>query len=181
MKNLLLGITGSPNSYKRLFTTLIREELVLRHYSMQHPAERACAAILGIDHHDYCVSDKSRKVDFLSITQRDLQRRVTNTLRLANQRYFIDIIAKKFKADAKTSQLFKGAIVSGIQTEAEARWLRNKGGILIHLHNAANLGDRDLVRTQHGDLMFIVDNKEHVANAVLRACVLCINQKLKAA
>lgn len=155
----LFGIAGSKNMVARNARSIIRERLNLLHTNIKQPVFDALAEQTG-----YTAYELEHHVDLY----RKLPTHEFSAIELFNQIEcsLLDDDPHALTTAAEESMLSKSAaiahasgyLVSGIDSDYEAQWLRECGGILIHLidQNATH-SDRDLF-IDYRDYIIVVTN-----------------------
>ena len=135
---MLIGVSAPHNKLSLSVIEILSGALNLEHINMRQPVVSMLAALMKMDpahlHYD---TPFTTAVPGLNTNVADLETSIAFQLRTLNPRYFIEQ-AGAAMATSKNSvknALFDGYIVAGINTELEAQWVRDSGGLMIHIHD----------------------------------------------
>lgn len=187
MKKLLIGISAPDNNTAREAIGLIAEEFDLEHISMQQPVINMLSTLT--ESHpsafEYCIT-QSHMVTGLNVTVAESATTLAFCLRTINPAFFIERTKEAREKSRKglNIELFSGDIISGIKSEAEAQWIRDQGGLMLHLYHYDDICKFHAMDEMDGDLVAVIDaatpNKQHLAGT-FAAIDARINQNKKAA
>lgn len=138
MHKLLVGITGISTKATRRCAEMIVEHLNLEHMNMRQPVINMIASIMGCEPLDLEYSVPGNQViKSLKTSVHDLEITLGFSLRTLCKDYFInEIKAAQTRSRAGLNHsLFAGYLVTGITSEHEANWIREQGGIVVHIHH----------------------------------------------
>lgn len=133
MKKILIGIAGRAQSGKTTCADILCDLLNLRAYTIALPVTQACAAALGMPHEDFMKLRKAEYLPGLESTKREFMQTMGDAILHRNPYALIYSLEARIKADSPCELLFNGQLITDIRTETEARWLRGKGGTLVHI------------------------------------------------
>lgn len=181
MQKIMIGITGTRHSGKRMLTSLIAEDLRLMHINLQQPAINACAGIANMDPYDFYRAPMEAELTPYGMTAGQLLKRIQAVLIYNDRDALIKATEQTLAARSNVMHLFSGVVVSGITRDNEADWLRNQGGQLIHLHNTQYIGNRPLVHVSNQDALHMFYSKAKFDSAIIPAVIETIRSKLQKA
>lgn len=131
-----IGIHAPNTQRTRNIISALINQLNLLQINMQEPLTRALAALLNIDIHELINhTEPHRHYHQWGANVHELERRLCLCLRTGNPHGFM-LHAEQRMGDminAPIAKLINGFVITGIQTGAEANWLRNQGGTLLHI------------------------------------------------
>lgn len=134
-KRILIGIHGLAEVGKSTAALTLCQELELRRYIIARPITLACAAALGMEHERFLSIPKNHLIEPLSITKRRMMQVMGDVFVAERPRALINLIEHRMGADEASSSLYNGELVEDVRTEAEADWIRYRGGQVIHIRN----------------------------------------------
>jgi hypothetical protein len=186
MNKLLIGISAPINQASRDAISVFTEEFNLEHINLRQPVINMVAALTNMHptHQEFCCASHE-KIDDLGISIAELELSIAFSLRASNGHFFIvraqAAIAQS--AHGMHNKLFNGYIVSGIKTEAEAQWIRNQGGLVVHLYQYDNTVDFHALNELDSDLVFNISSKNPTRNNLTASIVaikghICQNQQV---
>lgn len=178
MQKIMIGITGTRHSGKRMLTSLIAEDLRLMHINMQQPAINACAGIANMDPYDFYRAPMEADLTPYSMTAGQLLKRIQAALIYNDRSALIKAAEHTLAARSHVMHLFNGVVVSGITRDNEADWLRSKGGLLIHLENTHQIANGPLVLLKNEDALHTFDSKEKFNSAIIPAVIETLRSKI---
>ena len=138
-KKLLIGLHGLAYVGKSTIAAVLADKLDLKPYAIAQPVTEACAAALNITHHDFLKLPKEENLAGLRFTKRQLMQAIGRSLREGDQDFLLKQLERRMHPRAHMyDYLLSGYLVTDIRLPAEAQWLRDHGGTLIHVirHNA---------------------------------------------
>lgn len=133
IKPLLIGLHGLAEVGKTTVALQLCELLSLRRYIIARPITGACAAALGIPLDDFLDMPKNAVIHPVGLTKRQFMQRMGDLLIAENPRTLIDMLEIRRQRNRRQEWLFSGDLVEDVRTEAEAQWIRDNGGIVVHI------------------------------------------------
>lgn len=179
MKKALIGITGSPNSGKRELTTTLCEQLHMRRFNLMQPIISACAAITGIDAHDIYRAPADSEIKLYNTTAKEFISAIRAALVYADRRALIHDLEHRISASSNTAHFFNGTIVDGITSEEEAHWVRQQGGLVIHLHNVNALSGPPLIRVANEDYLCAFDSRTEIIGFTIPSLIDVLRERIQ--
>lgn len=160
MKKILIGISSPNNGTSRSAIATLVEEFNVEHISMRQPLINMIATLTNMEpvHQEFSCSPQA-VVEGLGISIAELEARLAFNLRTIKSNFFITRCAESIAISNSgfNGQLFNGHIISGINTELEAQWLRDHGGVMVHLYNYEDQSQFHALHEIDGDLICIID------------------------
>lgn len=137
MHTSLIGLHGLAGTGKSTLAECLRKSKNAQIFRLAEPIVAASAATLDMTPAEFW-SDKNQLIHALGITRREYVQRMGDamlTVTVANPL----ITLCEYKMAISETGWSKLNIVEDVRTEAEAAWIRNKGGTIIHIqrNNAA--------------------------------------------
>lgn len=167
MKKLLIGISSPINSTIRQVIATIAEEFCLEHISMRQPLINMVATLSNLNptHQEFLCSPHAT-VEGLGITISELEVALGFSLRTIKSDFFIQRTQESIDISNSglNGELFSGHIISGIRTEEEAQWLRDQGGLLVHLYHYQNGVKLHALDEIDGDAVAIISHDHPTKN-----------------
>lgn len=173
----LFGIAGAKTIAARNARAIIRERLDLLHTNIKQPVFDALAEQTGhttyeLEHHVNLYS-KLPTHEFSAI---ELFNQIERSLLDDNPHALTTAAEETMLSQKKIVAHASGYLVSGIDSDFEANWLRECGGILIHLIDKNDTNTEREVFIEHTDYIIVVTNTirpdapqlEIVLNRILR-------------
>lgn len=143
MQKLLIGISAPQIAIAQAAIATMGSALNLHHTSMRQPMVNMLAALLGEDpvNLDYKISGATH-IKELATTAEALEASLALCLRNKASNFFIQrAVAAMEAADQSASgEFYSGHIISGLRTEQESKWIRDQGGIVIHIYDYSAVG-----------------------------------------
>lgn len=187
MKKQLIGISSPNNNSARGAIAVIAEEFSLEHFSMRQPVINMLASLTNEHptHHHFC-NARNQIIQGLGSTVAETEAVLSFSLRTINPSFFIERmkVAQALSRRGMNNELFNGDIISGIKTEPEADWIRQQGGIVIHLYHYGDVAEFHALNEIDGDLVAIIGTESPTKNnmaATLAAIDVRITTAKKAA
>lgn len=179
MRQILVGLSGANNSQNRSVLRVLRSALNLSHINIKQPIIDATAALVKMD-----ATDLERHIPphqllpMYNITINTMMKRIANVLLTEQPRCLIEIAEHRIKINNPQSafKLFNGNLISNVTTEIEAAWVRNEGGIIVHLHDDTHTIEFENLSFSGGDIAI---NSSRHAVATEEKLKDCINQIYK--
>lgn len=180
MKKLLIGITGSSNQVTRDFAAQVAEEFCIEHINMRTPLLKMIAALHGVDatHVEHNMPGNST-LETLKASNHDLELTLGYTLRTLNKDFFINEAKLAIARSQHTihNELFSGHLITGITSQHEAQWLRNQGGLLLHVYHYCSKTPVNQLTEMPGDIPIVIDNTAN-AGYITRTAMATIHSAL---
>lgn len=135
---MLIGLAGLAETGKTTVARALCRALELRHFILAAPITQACAAALDIPHHDFLAIPKNDTLPAFGISKRQFMQEIGDQLIRHNPRALISLCELRMLGGehwSHTAALYNGSLISDIRTPAEAEWIRQKGGKVIHITN----------------------------------------------
>ena len=172
ISKLLLGVTGQRNSRTRAIVHALNEQLNLIHINMRQPFIDVLAVVTGNTPQVAATLDREAIIPALKCKAHVFEREYSSALFCLNKDYFTEIAAEKITRSTAgftdiTKNIFDGFIVSGISTTHEAKFIRDRGGVMLHLQDGPGFTDFHPLETRLYDVIFDVkkfdpQNKESI-------------------
>jgi len=145
-KQLLVGIHGLAYNGKSSVAKTLADRLDLMKFTIAEPVTEACARILMIPHHDFLQLDKERRITGMRFTPRQLMQAIGRSLRDCQEDFLLKELENRMSPrHGMHDLLFGGSLITDIRLPIEAQWLRDRGGVLVHII-------RDGAPTTHNDI-----------------------------
>jgi len=162
MNRLLVGVTGQRNPVTKAITHLISQELNLININMRQPFHDVLAAVTGMTSQNAALLPATQKIEELKCNVAAFERSFFAAIYELNTNYFIDVAALRLERSiagfTETLQnIFGGHVISGVSRPAEADFIRNRGGIMVHINHGEGWQDFHPLNTKSNDI--IVDGK----------------------
>lgn len=182
MNKLLIGISAPVNQATRDAISVFTEEFNLEHINLRQPVINMVAALTNMHptQQEFCCAPH-QKIDDLGISIAELELSIAFSLRVFNGRFFIERAQAAITKSAQGmhNELFNGNLISGIKTEVEAQWIRNQGGIVVHLYQYDNTADFHALNELDSDLVFNISSKNPTRNN-LAASIAALHCRINA-
>lgn len=137
MKKILIGVaTNNCNNHTRNAIRYLCETMNIKHINIQQQVIDAAAAILRVSAYELQVNTEQLKpIPLIKLSTKELMVKIRSLLCEKNPYFFVDHLDAELNRRTETmmQKLFNGDIVSGIQTEEEADYIRSNGGIILHI------------------------------------------------
>lgn len=186
MKKILIGVSSPNNSAARSSIALLAEEFNVEHICMRQPLINMIATLTNMEpvHQEFTCSPQAL-VEGLGISIAELEVTLAFNLRTIKSNFFVTRCAETIAISNSgfNGQLFNGHIISGINTELEAQWLRDQGGIMLHLYHYEDQSQFHALHEMDGDLICIIDSntRSQQLTSTIASITARINQQKKAA
>lgn len=159
MKNkLLIGISGLAGTGKTTAAEYLVALLELFHLSFADTVKHACASALDIPKWEFEQLDKEIVIADIGITPRQFMQAMGKSLRDINNSFLIQSLERKAQKINSAHLLYNGLLVSDVRTEAEACWIRQNGGTVIHIRRQ----DAKPTNADHTEKLLMVMDHDHV-------------------
>ncbi len=132
--NQLIGLAGRAEVGKDTAARVLIEVLDLRPYAFAKPITLRCAKFLNMAHVDFLSLPKNSLV-IDNLTKRQLMQHVGMELRSKNEYFAIQNLKFRIDLNKQDRYLFNGHLITDVRLPIEADYIRNNGGILIHIKN----------------------------------------------
>lgn len=169
MNKLLVGITGISTKTTRRCAQAIREHFNLEHINMRQPVINMIASTMGREPLDLEYSiPGNQAIKSLNTSVHDLEITLAFSLRTLCKDFFINEVKatqKRSRAGLNDS-LFAGYLISGITSEHEAHWLREQGGIVVHIHHYESTTPICSLQEKPGDIVVVCDSSTSLQDAI---------------
>lgn len=167
MNKLLIGVSAPNNHTARTAIATIAEEFCVEHISMRQPVINMIASLTAMDpvHQEFACSPHAT-VEGLGISIGELEIALAFNLRTIKPDFFIER-TKETMGISNTGfngELFSGQLISGIRTELEAQWVRDQGGVMVHLYHYDNTSEFHALHEMDGDLVVITNSDAPTKN-----------------
>jgi hypothetical protein len=137
MKKILIGVASNHcSNHTRNAIRYLCEIMNIKHINIEQQVIDAVAAILRVSAYELQVNiEQLKPIPLINYSAKELMIKIRAMLCEKNQYFFIDQLDGELNSRNETmmQKLFNGEIVSGIQTEEEADYIRSNGGILLHI------------------------------------------------
>lgn len=158
MNRLLVGVTGQRNQVTKSITHLISQELNLININMRQPFHDVLAAVTGLTSQNAAQLPANHKIEELKCTVAAFERSFFAAIYELNTNYFIDVaalrLARTTAGFTETMQnIFGDYVVSGIARPAEADFIRERGGIMVHVNHGQGWQDFHPLNTKSADII----------------------------
>ena len=177
-QKIMIGITGTRHSGKRMLASVMTEDLRLMHINMQQPVINACAALGNMDPYDFYRAPMEAEFAPYGMTAGQLLKRIQSVLIYEDRKALIHAAERTLESRNHVMKLFSGIVVSGITRDDEADWVRTNGGLMIHLHNTLYLTNRPLVHVANNDTFHTFDGREKFISAIMPAVINTLREKM---
>ncbi|WP_160280086.1 hypothetical protein [Cellvibrio mixtus] len=140
---------------------MISQELNLININMRQPFHDVLAAVTGLTSQNAALLPATQKINELKCTVAAFERSFFAAIYELNTNYFTDVAALRLERSiagfTETLQnIFGGHVISGISRPAEADFIRNRGGIMVHVKHGEGWPDFHPLSTNATDI--IVDS-----------------------
>lgn len=167
MKTLLIGISAPINNASRDAVGVLTEEFNVEHFNLRQPVIDMVAALTKMHptHQEFCC-EHHEVIDDLGMSIAELELMIALNLRTANPLFFVERLQRQIQKSmhGMHNELFNGNIVSGIKSEAEAQWIRDQGGLVVHLYQYDNTVDFHALSEKDCDLVFDISSTNPTRN-----------------
>lgn len=176
----LFGITGTKNIAARNARSVICNQLNLLHTNIKQPVFKALAeqthySEYELEHH----VDLFRKLPTHEYSAIELFNQIECALLDQNPHTLTALAEEDILSKKIISNLSNGYLVSGIDNDQEAQWLRECGGILIHLIDKSAPQLTPQVYIEHVDYIIFVSDRGLSGSVQLKAIINHMQRFLK--
>lgn len=186
MKKIIIGVSAPNNKTSQAAIAQLAEIYGIEHINMRQPLINMVAVATCMEpcaQEFYCT--QQALVEHLGITIEQLEITLGFTLRTIKPDYFIQRCAETIAISNSgfNGQLFSGQIISGINTELEASWLRAQGGHMVHIYQYDQITHHHPLHELDGDLVCVIDKPSENPNLtqLIAALDARLNPQLQAA
>lgn len=172
MRKIIVGISAPRKSRSRQVINTIAKELDLAHINMKQPALDMVASLSGLHPTELgAISDdavlKNKTVYGLGMNVVDLEASISRYLLQIKSDFFITRAQAELNhlnqmntEFGETNTLFNGQVISGVSTAMEAQWIRNLGGVMLHVmdYSFENLGEYHGLEEKAGDIILVTNS-----------------------
>ncbi len=167
MKKLLIGVSAPNNTNARAAIAVVADEFGLEQLTMRQPIINLLAALTNEHptHHEFC-NARSDIVQGLGVSVADTEAALSFSLRTINPSFFIERmkVAQALSRRGMNGELFNGDLICGIKTEMESQWIRDQGGIMLHMYYYDNTAEFHALNEMDSDLIAIIDSNAPTKN-----------------
>jgi hypothetical protein len=155
---MLIGVSAPLIPMSQAAIATIGSALNLRQINMRKPMIDMLAALLGEEplNWDYKFTGDTY-INELASSVDSLEASLALCLRNKASNFFIQRAAAEIELfnAADSGFLYSGQIVSGLRTEQESKWIRDQGGIVIHIQDYSLVGQGQFhaLAEKDGDLI----------------------------
>lgn len=135
-RKIIVGLHGLAEAGKTTAAQTLCPLLELRRFVIAQPIYQACAAALTMSEHAFRALPKSAYIETIGCTKREFLQHAGDCLLESNTRALIDLLELRIAMTETSPNLFNGELIEDVRTEAEADWVRSKGGIIVHIFNS---------------------------------------------
>lgn len=131
-----IGVSAPNTPATRAAISTLCEDLNIQHISMRMASYSMVASLVGIHPVELIQScAKTEVVGMPGITLADLEQVISDAMRRVNPSVFINMAQKDLENKDRliTKQFFDGYLISGIDSNEEAEWIRQQGGVVLHI------------------------------------------------
>jgi hypothetical protein len=161
---ILLGISAPNTTRVRTIITTLINQLQLFNVNIRQPALAALAALLEVSEHELVRhTEPHRHFKRWGKNLIELENSLCQLVRAGNPLCFTDYAENKMQSlEARIKiKLNSGYIITGIQTEQEAKWLRERGGTLLHVYDYQAIGFQYVDEHDSDQSLVISTDNEH--------------------
>jgi len=136
IRPMLIGLAGAGRTGKSTAQGIIADEFGLLPLNFADPIKDALTAMLDVDFHHLDGAEKETKLRGIGQSPRQLMQTLgTEWGRHQNGSSFWIAVARRRLAllENADGDAFRGAVFSDVRFNEEAEWLRQHGGLIIHL------------------------------------------------
>jgi hypothetical protein len=160
MQKLLIGVSAPLIPMSQAAITTIASALNLHHISMRQPMINMLAALLEIEpaNLDFKIT-RNTQIEELNDEMHAIETSLALCLRNKASNFFIKRAnaAIQESSNGITGALYNGHLVSGLATEQESKWIRDQGGIVIHIHDYSLVGQSHFHSLSEKDEDYIIN------------------------
>jgi hypothetical protein len=188
MKNRIVGISAPRRSRCNEVIRVVSDTLQLAAVDIRQPVLEMTAALLGVEASElYLPPSMSGKriVHELGISTDELVASFSRDLQQIKSDFFIKRLQMRMdELASRYAQIaFSGYVISGISNEMEAQWVRDQGGVMVHIfdYRLENLGEFHALQEQSNDIFLITSTAVTVNKISLNPQLLAIQEHFKKA
>ncbi len=173
VSKLLIGVTGQRNARTRAIVVALNEKLNLININMRQPFIDVLAVVAETTPQIAAQMSGDDMIKKLKCKVSAFEREFMSATYGLNKDYFIEtaenrLINSTAGFNEPVKHLFDGHIVSGISRPQEAKFIRDRGGVMVHLQEGPGFTDFHPIETKLYDVIydakqFTADNKDSLA------------------
>lgn len=131
----LIGLAGAARTGKSTAQGILADEFGLVPLNFADPLKDALTAMLDVDFHRLDGAEKEAPLAGIGRSPRELMQTLgTEWGRHQNgSRFWIDVARRRLAMLENADDAFAGAVFSDVRFNEEAEWLRQHGGLILHL------------------------------------------------
>jgi len=133
----LIGLAGAARTGKSTAQGILADEFGLAPVNFADPIKDALTAMLDVDFHRLDGAEKETRLPGIGQSPRELMQTLgTEWGRHQNGSSFWIAVARRRLAMLENADgdAYRGAVFSDVRFNEEAEWLRQHGGLILHLH-----------------------------------------------
>lgn len=186
MQKLLIALVTTLSTQKKNFLRQLVNQLNIAHISIDAPLLAAMELATGIDKAELMFAERNfTKLPKVLCTADELKNRLRMAYALTSPNYLLNELAESLTSHTTAIEYkaFDGFAVSDITQTNQAEFIRDAGGLVIHLvSNKNNLPHpikpepSDFVLTVNGDGNFLPSDLTHVCKNILARFSKPINE-----
>ena len=156
---MLLGLTGTNSVQGRNVRRALVDSLNVMHVNIKQPVIDMMASLFRITPHEYEHHfEKTKTITQFNQPANNMFRGVEASICAGNKNTLIDLCINAMARQDSISDRTEGTLISGINNDTEANFVRSRGGQIIHLINQDHLELAELVRSKN-DFFIYINNK----------------------
>lgn len=129
----LIGLSATQNEQK--IAGYLSEQLSLRCANFKQPIINMVAALTGCEVQQVEGAQNTTRVPSLDCDFGTLQALLGESLNHIKHDALQNLLQEQLKQQEYMAYLFSGALVRGITTASEAQWVRDRGGLMVHIRH----------------------------------------------
>ncbi|WP_339617232.1 hypothetical protein [uncultured Gilvimarinus sp.] len=131
--SILIGLSATQDEQK--IAAHLSHELNLRCANFKQPIINMVATLVGCEQQQVEAAQHNTRVTALDCDFATLSEMLTETLTHIKHDALQNFLQQQLKSQAHAAFLFNGVLVRGITTSTEAQWVRDQGGIMVHVRH----------------------------------------------
>ena len=171
----LLGISAPNNQTSKKIISTLLDVLNLEHINLRQPLINMLATTANM-HPTLWDQDvaPTAKIAHLGHTVEDTEIALAYSLRTLNHEYFINHAKAAIANSGKGMhiELFDGFLISSVNTEAEAKWIRSQGGHMLHIYEREFTSGYNHIAFAQGDSTYTASHTDQINKQHLRKLIL---------
>lgn len=133
-KKLIIGVAGKSEVGKNFTASLIADRLMLKKERLSWPILACAANFLDADPTELLdLNFAYTSVTTLDMSLLELMQNIGDVLTSKNDRALIDALERRANQNKTVNNILNGLVVSDIRTPDEAQWVRDNGGLVVHV------------------------------------------------